>query len=71
MDIDFTLCGGVKPRLKQNYHEFLTSKNTYNYTRVSTEGLQMSVNCEQVNTGTSSQFTTDHWNTKYFTHMSH
>jgi hypothetical protein len=71
MDIDFTLCGGVKPRLKQNYNEFQTSQYTYNSTWVPTEGLQLSVNCEQVNTGTSSQLTTDHWNNKYFTHISH
>jgi hypothetical protein len=54
MDIDFTLCGGVKPRLKQNCNEFQTSHYTYKCTWVPTEGLHTSVNCEQVNTGTLS-----------------
>jgi len=47
MDIDFTLCGGVKPRLKQNCNEFQNSQYTYNCTWVPTEGLHMSVNSEQ------------------------
>ena len=72
MDIDFTLCGGVKPRLKQNCKEFQNSQYTYtcNCTWVPREGLHMSVNSEQVNTGSSSRFTTDHWNYQIFhTHI--
>jgi hypothetical protein len=56
MDIDLTLCGGVKPRLKQNCNEFQTSQHTW----VPGEGLHMPVNSEWVNTGTSSRLTTDH-----------
>lgn len=29
MDIDFTLCGGVKPRLKKKCNEFQTSQYTH------------------------------------------
>ena len=69
MDIDFTLCGGVKPRLKQNCNEFQTSHYTCNCTWVQTEGLLMSVNREKVNTGTPLQLT-NHWNNKFSTHTS-
>jgi len=37
-----------------------------NCTQVPAEGLHMSVNSEQVSTGTLPQLTTDHWNYQIF-----